>query len=248
VIIGPFGLDAFVTYPGIIANVPQIENSAAGVGIVNTLPEVDGVVRRMPMIVRLANELYPSFPLEIIRVATSDPSYQIKTGEAGIEAVRIPQFPTITTDLNGRIWLSQNAKFERVEAIELNTSKVDLTDKIVIVGLTAEGLGTVIGTPRGEIYAHDLQAQALQTLISGTTISRPAIADLAEIFAFGAWGQTFSSLDLMSHVLGVPTSKDNLDGSKVHNSFWVEKAFEEIKDYCEKDVLCTMNCFKKISS
>jgi hypothetical protein len=72
--------------------------------------------------------------------------------------------------------------------------------------------------------------------------------DLGEIFAFGAWGQTFSSLDLMSHVLGVPTSKDNLDGSKVHNSFWVEKAFEEIKDYCEKDVLCTMNCFKKISS
>ena len=172
------------TWKGGVSPIPALATAADGVGVVATTPEIDGVVRRMPMIVRLANELYPSFPLEIIRVATSDPSYQIKTGEAGIEAVRIPQFPTITTDLNGRIWLSQNAKFERVEAIELNTSKVDLTDKIVIVGLTAEGLGTVIGTPRGEIYAHDLQAQALQTLISGTTISRPAIADLAEIFAF----------------------------------------------------------------
>jgi adenylate cyclase len=172
------------TWRGGVSPIPVLASAADGVGVIATTPEIDGVVRRMPMIVRLAGELYPSFPLEIIRVATSDPSYQIKTSEAGIEAVRIPQFPTITTDLNGRIWLSQNSKFERVEAIDLNTSKVDLTDKIVIVGLTAEGLGTVIGTPRGEIYAHDLQAQALQTLISGTTISRPAMADLAEILVF----------------------------------------------------------------
>jgi adenylate cyclase len=174
------------TWRGGVSPIPVLAEAADGVGVIATTPEIDGVVRRMPMIVRLAGELYPSFPLEIIRVATSDPSYQIKTSEAGIEAVRIPQFPTITTDLNGRIWLSQNAKFERAEAIDImnNTSKADLTDKIVIVGLTAEGLGTVIGTPRGEIYAHDLQAQALQTLISGTTISRPAIADLAEIAVF----------------------------------------------------------------
>lgn len=174
------------TWRGGVSPIPVLAEAADGVGVIATTPEIDGVVRRMPMIVRLAGELYPSFPLEIIRVATGDPSYQIKTSEAGIEAVRIPQFPTITTDLNGRIWLSQNAKFERVEAIDImnNTSKTDLTDKIVIVGLTAEGLGTVIGTPRGEIYAHDLQAQALQTLISGTTISRPAIADLAEILVF----------------------------------------------------------------
>ena len=57
----------------------------------------------------------------------------------------------------------------------------------------------------------------------------------------------FSSLDLISHVLGVPTSKENLEGSMVHETFWGKKMHEEIKDYCEKDVLCTMNCFKKIS-
>ena len=174
------------TWRGGVSPIPVLAEAADGVGVIATTPEIDGVVRRMPMIVRLASELYPSFPLEIIRVATSDPSYQIKTGDAGIEAVRIPQFPTINTDNNGRIWLSQNTKFERAEAIDIinNTSKTDLSEKIVIVGLTAEGLGTVIGTPRGEIYAHDLQAQALQTLISGTTISRPAWADLAEIAMF----------------------------------------------------------------
>ena len=46
VVIGPYGLGPFVTYPGIIANQPAIETAAAGVGLVNSLPEVDGVVRR----------------------------------------------------------------------------------------------------------------------------------------------------------------------------------------------------------
>lgn len=75
-----------------------------------------------------------------------------------------------------------------------------------------------------------------------------AFVDLAEIFSFGAWGQTFSSLDLISHSLGISSSKDNLEGSKVHEYFWEKKTYEEIKDYCEKDVVCTMKCFSRISS
>lgn len=76
-----------------------------------------------------------------------------------------------------------------------------------------------------------------------------AFLDLAEIFAFGSWGQTFSSLDLISHVLGVPTSKENMEGSQVHSYYWSGgRAIESIKDYCEQDVICTMNCFKEISS
>ena len=71
--------------------------------------------------------------------------------------------------------------------------------------------------------------------------------DLAEVFAFGAWGQGFSSLDLISHVLGVKGSKDNLDGSLVAQTYWTDKDIEKIKEYCEEDVLCTMQCFDRIS-
>ena len=75
-----------------------------------------------------------------------------------------------------------------------------------------------------------------------------SFTDLAEIFSFGAWGQSFTSLELMSHVLGVKSSKDKMEGSKVHNSYWKENRIEEIKEYCESDVLCTMHCFQKLSS
>jgi hypothetical protein len=75
-----------------------------------------------------------------------------------------------------------------------------------------------------------------------------AFVDLMEIFSFGAWGQSFSSLDLISHVLKVPSSKIKMEGSQVHNFYWEKEAVDEIKDYCEEDVLCTMNCFKRVSS
>ena len=50
VVIGPEWQDQIVQYPGLIANIPSLENSAAGIGIVSTLPEVDGVNRRIPLV------------------------------------------------------------------------------------------------------------------------------------------------------------------------------------------------------
>jgi adenylate cyclase len=174
------------TWRGGVSPIPELAAAADGVGVIATTPEIDGVVRRMPMIVRLGEQLYPSMPLEIIRVATGDPSYQIKTSDAGVEAVRIPQFPTVQTDSNARIWLSQNNRFAHVEAIDIlnGSSKTDLSEKTIIIGLTAEGLGTIIGTPHGEMYAHELQANAVATLLSGKTITRYPVADLTELLAF----------------------------------------------------------------
>jgi adenylate cyclase len=129
------------------------------------------------MLGRIGSDLYPSLVLETLRVAAGDPSYQIKTGDAGIEAVRIPQFPAINTDEHGRIWLAWNNKFETLEATEIDKR---VEGKIVILGLTIEGVGGIIATPIGEKWAHEVQAQALQTLIDGTSISRLTVARLLE--------------------------------------------------------------------
>jgi adenylate cyclase len=166
------------TWRGAVAPLKDLADNAAGVGLLAGAPERDGVVRRLPMLARIGDTLYPSLVLETLRTVAGDPSYQIKTGEAGVEAVRIPQFPAISTDQNGRIWLAWNNKFERVEATELTKEKIK--DKIVIIGLTIEGVVSIIGTPVGEKWPHEIQAQALQTVIDGTSISRPPENKLLE--------------------------------------------------------------------
>jgi adenylate cyclase len=150
---------------------------AGGVGVVATVSEVDGVVRRIPLLVNIAGGLYPSVPLETIRVAAGDPSYQIKTSEIGPEFVRVPAFAPIQTDERGRIWATWNTKFERIEATEIDNR---VEGKIVVLGISIEGVGGIIATPVGEKWAHDIQASALQTLIDGTSISRASHAQITE--------------------------------------------------------------------
>jgi adenylate cyclase len=168
-------------WPGALSPIKGLADVAAGVGVAATTPELDGVVRRMPIIVGIGQDgkLYPNLPLEALRVATGEKSYQVKTTEAGVEKVRISGQAVISTDAHARVWLRWNRSFERMEATQLDTKK--LAGKIVVIGLSAEGLGGIIGTPRGEVWAHDLQAQAIQTLIDGSSPVRLPYADLVEL-------------------------------------------------------------------
>lgn len=171
------------TWPGALAPRPELAQSASGVGTAAVAPELDGVVRRMPLIVNVAKEYYPNVTLETLRVFTGEKSYQVKMNETGIEKVRVAGQPIIDTDPNARIWLRWSKTFQRIEASDLGKRDVDLKDKIVVIGLTAEGLGGIIATPRGEMWAHDLQAISLQTMLDGNSPSRPWWSDAAEIGA-----------------------------------------------------------------
>lgn len=174
-----------INYASIEPNVKVLNENAAGIGIVNTLPEIDGVTRRFPMVATVGDKVYPSISLETLRVASGDPSFQIKVGETGVQAVRIPKFGKIATDSYGRIWVDPSSR-----PIEHSGSRLpsDFGGKIVIVGLTAKGLNNPVATANGSIYPHYLQANVLDTLISGTNITRPDYADGLEILIIGFAG------------------------------------------------------------
>jgi adenylate cyclase len=176
--IGSPAHDFAVEYPGIQPNIPLFNTSAAGIGVVNVLPEIDGVTRRIPMVVSSGGVLYPSITLETLRVAVGDPSFQVKSTDAGIEAVRIPKFAKIQTDSIGRIWVDWSASPIEHSLVDLPKS---FDGGIIIVGLTARGLNNPVATPRGGLFPHYVQASVLDTLTSGTSISRPDWADGAEM-------------------------------------------------------------------
>ena len=200
VVIGPYGLDAFVTYPGIIANVPSIENAAAGVGIVNTFPEVDGVVRRMPLVVAHNGKLYPSLAMETLRVAGADTTVQIKINENGVEKMRIPKFGPIATDSLSRIWVDWSLRPTQYSLTDLPK---DFEGEIVIVGVSAQGLANPVATSLGEMMPQDLQAAVLGTVIANRdrpAITRPDWADGAEIIALVVAGIVLLFLSRWTYV------------------------------------------------
>ena len=141
-------------------------------------PEGDGVVRRMPLVVAVGDEVYPSISLEVLRMAAGDVSYQMKTGPAGVEAIRIPKFKIIKTDAYANIWL--DFKW-RTPVHALHEKLPDLNGKIVILSMTATGLDNPVSTPMGVIHSHDLIGASLATMMTGRNITRPYWTDMAEL-------------------------------------------------------------------
>ena len=159
-------------YPGILPNVPILQESAAGTGVVNTAPEVDGLVRRVPMLVRVGEALYPALGLDVLRGLAGDPSYQAKAGDAGIQAVRVPSFKTVQTDSVGRVWINWNTEIP-----------TDIAGRVVLVGVTAAGITPLVPTPKGLMHPHRIQGALFETLLQGTAPVRPDWALAAELLA-----------------------------------------------------------------
>ena len=179
-------LNQIVTYPGLIANVPQLENNAAGVGIVNTLPEIDGVNRRIPLIVTVDGKLYPGLALETLRVATANSTFQVKLFEGGVEKMRLAgDIGIIPTDSLGRVWIDWSQKSKSANLTKLPK---DFGGAIVVVGPTAAGISNPVPTSLGAIFPHEVQAAVMATMASGTNIQRPDYADGLEIIAILAAG------------------------------------------------------------
>jgi len=184
-VIGAEFSEMIISYPGIIANIPDIERRAAGVGIVNTLPEVDGVNRRMPLVIAVDGRVYPSLAMEALRVAAGDSTTQIKLFEGGVEKMRIPQFGPISTDNLGRVWIDWSQRSQSVSMTELPK---DFNSAVVIVGVAAAGLGNPVPTAVGSVWPHEVQAAVLGTMFNNVVIQRPDYADGVEILTIAIAG------------------------------------------------------------
>jgi len=165
-------------YPGLLAPINILSQNASGVGMIAGTYEIDGVTRRIPMIVSINDTVYPSLALETIRVAVDDVSYQAKVSAGGVVAVRIPAYDTIYTDPYSRVYVNNVYDFRELSATQ---DFPDLAGNIVVVGITAEGIGVPLTTPVGLQFAHNVQAQLLETVVNGDTIYRPDTAVLTEL-------------------------------------------------------------------
>ena len=69
--------------------------------------------------------------------------------------------------------------------------------------------------------------------------------DTLELWKFGDY-KTFTSLKLMAHVLGIPSPKDDIDGSQVRSVYYEEKDIDRIITYCEKDAVTVAQIFLRL--
>ena len=212
-------LENAMSYPGILPNVPALQDASTGTGVVNSAPEVDGLVRRIPALINVQGQLYPALSVDVLRGLAGDPSYQARAGDAGIEAVRIPTYDTIQTDSAGRIWIDWNTTF-----------KQDVENKIVYVGTTAAGISPLVPTPIGQLFPHQIQASLLETLLQGSAPVRPDLSLAVEIFFLMLLGLVAAGSARFLPVYGVPVSVLGISVLTASGSVWAYLRFGVLLD------------------
>ena len=220
-----------VEYPGLINSVDLLNERAAGIGVVNTFPEIDGVVRRMPLVIAVSDNhllpldqqqiiLHPALALETIRVALQDPRIQVKFGDLGVEALRIPKLGKIETDNLSRVWIDwRNTPKEH----SLANLPASFDGGIVVVGLGAAGLVNPVATAKGEVWPQYMQASLIGTMLSQHNIKRPTYADTVEVAAIFVFGILMIFLMRWTYV-GILTTGAIIYGA-IFASFYLYKEY-----------------------
>src|SRR6476620_7242746 len=175
-------------FPGLLRNIPILENAAAGRGVFSIRTERDGIVRRVPMVVQAQGNVLPSLSFETLRVATGSSTILIRMDAAGIKGVALPGFE-MPTDRNGQLWIHfaphDQARF--VSALDLLEGRVTpdrVSRRLVLIGTSAAGLLDLKTTPNDPVMPGvEVHAQVLESILSNSMLSAPNYAVVTELGA-----------------------------------------------------------------
>jgi len=167
-------------WSNLITNITELEDVAAGIGVIASAPQPDNQTRTYPLAITVADAIYPSFAVEILRAYTGKPSYIIKTSNIGVTEVAVPPFDPIVTNPDGTAYIRFNNTFDVLEYTP-GVRLPDLAGRFVIVGVSAEGISNPVPTPRGNILPQDIQAHMLQNFVDGSNIVRTELSPLLEL-------------------------------------------------------------------
>ena len=156
-----------ITLTGSLANVSQLEQAALQ-GMVSVRPDVDNLVRRIPLVMKTPEGWVASFAMQVLKALTGEGTYQIKTYKSGIQAIRIPALGPIATDTYGRKWVSW------IDTPITTLENPQVAGKFVFVGVTAAGVMPQIATPHGLLNPHHIQAALAESLLLSDSPQIPA--------------------------------------------------------------------------
>jgi adenylate cyclase len=177
-----------VPFKSAVKNLPVIEAAASGNGAFNYMADYDGVLRHVPLLLRINNDIYPSLSAEALRVAQGAQNIVVKSsgasgenrfgGHTGIVGIRIGSLP-IETDAKGEVWLNySNEHPERyIPAWKVLSGEVDskqIAGHILFLGTSAKGLLDVKVNPLGgTIPGVEIHAQLVEQIIQKSYLLHP---------------------------------------------------------------------------
>lgn len=162
-----------------ILNVPQIQKNAYSNGYFNTVPDSDGIVRSIPLVMEYDGILYPSLSLEMMRLVLEQTKITIQYDEKGVSQILLGDL-VIPTDFYGRMLVNYRGpqkSYRYIPATDIYNKRVDplhVEGKIALLGTSAAGLLDLRSIPFDSVYPGvEVHANALDNILNKDFISKP---------------------------------------------------------------------------
>lgn len=197
------------SFAGAIEPLAALAAPAAGIGAVNWLPAADQIVRQVPLLATLSGTLYPTLSLEALRTGMGETTAFVRSSggsgvlafgqQTGVETVRVGA-TVLPTASDGQLWLNYARPDPRryVSAQKILDGSFDPNDfagRHVLIGASATGLLDLRATPlASSVPGVEIHAQAIEQMLSGAHLTRPALATGAEILFLLAAGALVAGL------------------------------------------------------
>lgn len=191
------------SFYGAVTNLEILEKASAGNGSFNFITERDNIIRRVPLLVRKGETLYPSLAMEALRIVQGASTFIVKSSGAnmaesfgentGITAIKIGRIEVPTTS-TGQAWVHYTADVpsRRIPAWQVFEPDFDpsrVAGSILFVGPSAAGLKDLRATPLNPAAAGvEVHVQLLEQILLGHFLSRPDWAEGAEIVFLISFG------------------------------------------------------------
>ena len=182
-----------LNFPGLLRNVPILEQAASGRGLFTIRAERDGIVRRVPIVMQAQGDIMPSLSLEMLRVVSGSSTVLIRSDRAGVQSAAVPGF-VIPTDRNGQLWIhfAPHDKARYVPAVDVLEGRVPaerVARRLVLIGTSAVGLLDSKTTPIDPVMPGvEVHAQVLENVLTNSVLSAPNYAIGVELCAALALG------------------------------------------------------------
>ncbi len=210
--------------PRAVVNLPALRAAAAGQGYFNVLPDrADGMVRRVPLVIRIGGEHAVPLSMSVARAHLGNPSSTISFAEFGVSEVRLGDI-AIPTAEDGQLMLNYRGSgktFDHYSAADLLTGEIDptvLRGRVVLVGVTATGVADMRVTPfDGFFPGVEVHATAVDNILRGDFVWQPKWLVVSEMAAIvfgglllgaglgsfrGWWGALMAAVLIFAYLAG----------------------------------------------
>lgn len=176
-------------YTDLLHNVPVLHDAAASSGILTVNPDVDGVTRRVPLVMIARDTVFTTLSVEMLRTLGGKRPLVVRTDAAGIKSIGVAGID-IPTDPNGRLWVrfsaSDPARYVSAKDVLAGAPEAlaRLEKRVVLIGTSALGLFDIKATPLDPVMPGvEVHAQLIENIITREHIYRPNYAIGAEVLA-----------------------------------------------------------------